>query len=506
MRILLDTNIIIHRETNRVVREDIGKVFWWLDRIKATKCVHPESVREIQKYADQEVVRSFRAKIESYDVLKCVAPDSPTISAIRASDTSENDSVDTSILSELVSKRVDYLLTEDRGIHKKARLLKADHLVLTIDTFIEKVSAENPEQSDYNVLSVHRKLFGEINVKDSFFDSFRKDYPTFDDWFASKSQEKAYVCFSKTGQVVAFLYLKREPPGSEDYAEIEPRFKRADRLKIGTFKVASNGVKLGERFLKIIFDQALRLRAEEIYVTAFTTSAAHERLIAQLGDWGFTAYGKKRSASGEEEVLVRQFAPRADRSDPRITFPYLSAGARKFIVPIYPEYHTELFPDSLLKTEKASQYVDDRPHRNALSKVYISRSIDRSLEPGDIIAFYRTKSGGHGHYTSAATTLGVVEDVIDRISSLEEFIALCRKRSVFSDAELEKHWNYNQRNRPFVVNFLYVCSFPAPRPNLATLKQNQIIQNAPRGFEALSDYAFNTLLRISNANARLIVD
>jgi hypothetical protein len=149
--------------------------------------------------------------------------------------------------------------------------------------------------------------------------------------------------------------------------------------------------------------------------------------------------------------------------------------------------------------------VDDKPHRNALSKVYISRSIERRLNSGDAVVFYRTQSGGPAHYTSVATTIGIVENVIDSIPSLENFIALCRKRSVFTDAQLADHWNFKPNSRPFVVNFLYAYSLPS-RPNLKALRDHGVLVDAPRGFESLSNDAFTTLLRISNANAGLVVD
>jgi hypothetical protein len=103
-----------------------------------------------------------------------------------------------------------------------------------------------------------------------------------------------------------------------------------------------------------------------------------------------------------------------------------------------------------------------------------------------------------------ATTIGVVQEVIDNIRSLEEFIAICRKRSVFTDEQLAEHWNYKHYSRPFVVNFLYVYSLPK-RPNLKQLKDANVIADAPRGFEPLSDAAFQTLLDISNADKRPII-
>jgi len=314
----------------------------------------------------------------------------------------------------------------------------------------------------------------------------------------------AYVCHAESGRLVAFLYLKLETE-SESYSDIAPPFWPKRRLKIGTFKVAMNGYKLGERFLKIIFDNAVIQHVDEIYVTIFNKDAEQERLIALLSDWGFERCGTKGSESGEEIVLVRVFSPRANAMDPAITFPYMSRNRRKFVVPIYPAYHTELLPDSILRTESPENFEDNKSNRNALRKVYISRSIQRDMSRGDILVFYRTASGGAAHYTSVATTLGIVEAVITEISDEAEFIRVCRKRSVFSDAQLKKHWNYRPSNRPFVVDFLYTYSLPK-RPNLAALKENNIIKEAPRGFEEISDPAFSRLIDSSHANKSLIVD
>ena len=503
-RALLDTNILIHREARTVVRDDIGTLFRWLDRLKYEKVVHPDSVGEVRKHADPEVVRTLDRKLRSYTALQTKAPDTPEIAALRKEDTDENDRVDTSMLAEVAADRVDILITEDRGIHRKASRLGLSGRVFTIDAFLEKVNAENPTLADYKVLSVKKVLFGDVDVKDAFFDSFRTDYPGFEKWFNRKADETAYVCTSDTRQLVAFLYLKREGL-DEDYSDISPPFKRAQRLKIGTFKVVSNGYKLGERFLKIVFDNALQYRVSEIYVTIFRRTVDQYRLIRLLEDWGFEHHGIKGEGGDDaEQVYVRDFRPKVDRDDPRRTFPYVSGSARKFIVPIYPAYHTELLPDSILNTESPANFVENKPNRNALSKVYVSRSFERGLRAGDIVVFYRTASGGSAYHTSVATTIAVVQDVIDSIHDLKTFLAVCRKRSVFSDAELKEHWDYNRHNRPFVVNFLFVYSLPK-RPNLKALTEGGVITTAPRGFEPLSDNSFKRLLEVSRANTRFII-
>lgn len=504
-RVLLDTNILIHREARTVIRDDIGTLFRWLDELKYEKLVHPDSVGEVKKHADPTVVRTLDLKLKSYPALKTKAPDTPGIATLRNDDKTENDTVDTSMLAEVAGDRVDILITEDRGIHRKAAKLGLAGRVFTIDAFLEKVTAENPGLADYKVLSVKKTVFGSVDLNATFFDSFRNDYPDFDKWFNHKADEPAYICTSDSNQLVAFLYLKREGT-DEDYSDIQPPFRRVQRLKIGTLKVESNGFKLGERFLKIVFDNALRLGVVEIYVTVFHRTVEHYRLIRMLEDWGFVYHGTKGNDADPELVYVRDFRPAVDPEDPQRTFPYLSATARKFFVPIRPDYHTELLPDSILNTESPADFVENKPNRNALRKVYISRSHERSLRAGDIIVFYRTKSSdGPAWYTSVATTIGVVQDVIDGLPDLRSFIAACRKRSVFSDADLKKWWDYFPNSRPFVVNFLYVYPFPK-RPNLKTLTEIGAIKgDAPRGFQRISDESFEKLLKVSNADPRFIV-
>ncbi len=290
----------------------------------------------------------------------------------------------------------------------------------------------------------------------------------------------------------------------EDYTDIDPTLSKKKRLKIGSFKVALNSFRLGERFLKIVFDNALRFKVGEIYVTIFNKRIEQQRLINLFEEYGFHLHGYKSSPGGRELVYVRPLTEVANRQHPKVTYPFFSMTGRIFIVPIYPEYHTELFPDSILRTESRMDFIENEPHRNAISKVYISRSVERKLNSGDVIIFYRTG----GYYKSVVTTIGVAERVIDNIPSEEDFIRLCRKRSVFSDVELSRHWNLYKRNRPFIVNFLYVYSFPK-RINMKRLIEIGVIpsvEDAPRGFTQISVKSFRDILRECEADESIVVD
>lgn len=49
MKALLNTNIVIHREASKSINKDIGQLFFWLDKTKYEKFLHPLTVDEIKK-------------------------------------------------------------------------------------------------------------------------------------------------------------------------------------------------------------------------------------------------------------------------------------------------------------------------------------------------------------------------------------------------------------------------------------------------------------------------
>ncbi|MBA3970553.1 MAG: hypothetical protein H0X46_00085 [Bacteroidetes bacterium] len=492
MRVLLDTNIIIHREASKVLNLDIGILFQWLDKLHHEKCVHPLTAIELNKHTDVKTVQTMTIKLGNYHILKTEAPLHDSVKKVSATiDKTENDLGDTKLINEVFCDRVDILISEDKKIHTKAAMLGIADRVFRIETFLEKAIAENPNLVDYKVLAVKHSHFGNIDINDNFFDSFREDYIGFDKWYAKKSDEIAYVCYHN-GVLSAFLFIKFEGE-NENYGDITPGFSKKKRLKIGTLKVTSNGFKLGERFLKLIFDNARQFKVDEIYVTIFDKRPEQKRLIELLEEWGFKYHGIKTTKSGDENVYVRDFSRGANTENPKLTFPWLSKTSDVFIVPIYPEYHTELFPDSILRTESPLDFVENEPHRNALSKVYISHSQERNLKPGDIIVFYRTG----GIYEGVVTTIGIVESIKTDIKDENELIQICRKRTVLNDEGLKTFWNRYKTTKPFVVNFLYAFSFKK-RPNLKRLLELGVIpdiKDMPRGFRKISRELFIELIK-----------
>lgn len=261
---------------------------------------------------------------------------------------------------------------------------------------------------------------------------------------------------------------------------------------------------LGERLLKIVFDNALLFKVDEVYVTIFHKHPGHSMLIRLLEDFGFKYWGVKRSSVDDELVYVRNFCRIADRQNPKTTFPFMSTNSPVFLVSVYPEYHTELFPDSILRTESPVNYSENEPHRNVICKSFISHAIERKIQTGDILVFYRTG----GLHKGVVTTLAIVDSVVDNLQDFDQLKRVCRGRTVLTDEKLKTFWEYRPKNRPFVVNLLYSYSFPK-RINLAKMIELGIISGVaglPRGFGRLSNENFKLILKHTDSDESIISD
>ena len=307
--------------------------------------------------------------------------------------------------------------------------------------------------------------------------------------------EEAYLCRDDKNDILGFLYLKTEYE-DENYSDITPAFSPKKRLKIGTFKVEASGFRLGERFIKIIFDNAIERKVDEIYVTLFTDRPELLALKDLLERWGFYVHGAKKGQESSEIVLVKKMNCYQWDKTVQYNFPNLRYEHKKLFLPIEPQYHTRLLPDSILRNE--IDLLGEEPQRYALQKVYISFSFARNMLPGDYILLYRkgTTPGRKG-YESVITTLGVIQEVKCDFSSKEEFFKSCENRSVFSNDELEQFW-HEKRNKLLVVRFIVVGTF-SKKVTLNYLWGKNIVgfPNGPRSFDLIDDAQFDSIVRES---------
>lgn len=452
MKALLDTNIIIHRETNRILNENIGTLFLWLDKLGYKKCIHSLTVEEIKKYKDETIKKTLLAKMSSYEILNLSLPLHIDVEVVSNElDKTQNDIIDTKILNELYCGRVDLLITEDKKLYEKAKKLSVANKVKSINGFLEWILTENPGLQDYKIKNIRREKFGNIKLDQPFFDSLKKDYPEFTEWYQRNYDREAYIN-GENDSISAFLSLKTEFPGTEDYSNIVPTLKNNKKLKISTFKVTANGYKIGERFLKIAFDYAISNKVEEIYITIKPDPEDNSRrsLIALLKSFGFKYWGKK---DGIEEVYCRNMDKILNEKYPTQSYPFYNKKNNVYIVTINEKYHTSLFPDSIIKTENPNRYTENKSFSNAIRKYYLTRAFSERPKCGDVLVFCRTAGS---RYTSVITTIGVVCNYYYAFNSFYDFYNQCARRCALPENEMREMWNKSSFSRPKAIDFLFI--------------------------------------------------
>lgn len=193
-KVLLDTNIIIYRETNTILNKNTPNLFKWLDTKHYDKFIHPISREEISSFKDIITRDTILSKLNSYNELTTLAPIHSEIKKIIDEDKDINSVNDSKLLNELYCGRVDLLITQDKKLYLKAKKIGISEKVFSIESFSEKMLSEYPDLIDYDVLSIRKEKFGNIDVTLPFFNSLRECYEGFNKWFNKKSEEYAYVC------------------------------------------------------------------------------------------------------------------------------------------------------------------------------------------------------------------------------------------------------------------------------------------------------------------------
>ena len=397
----------------------------------------------------------------------------------------------------------DVLVTDNQITHNLARLLQIDDKVFTTEEFVEKCSNEHREKDDTIGVAISKVRFGSLDLEDSFFDDFKRDYsPYYKTWFRKKSNDEVYIALDKTKQLRGLLKLKLEDI-KEDYSDIKPLFKPAQRLKICSFKAHFTAQKLGQRFMRIVFETAMSYRVDEIYVTIFANSIIKGRLIGMLEQWGFKLWGKKscifKSSDKEEEVYVRNFRKNITLQASHC-FPYHTSKNRVFLLPIYKSYASMLIPPIQVIGEKE---IDIEPVKQAIRKVVIVHNDNKEIREGSVLLFYqKSESIRNGHLLG----VGIVERVYREFHNENQFINRCKKRSTLLSSSLRECW-LRAEQKPIVIEFLYAYYFKENISGEDLIKVGiNISDKHSQHLIPISPEKFHMLINNTNYEKNFIVD
>jgi len=459
MNILIDTNILIPLEdTARTLDPSFAQMRRLSEKNGHILYIHPVQEEDIRRDQDENRRNIVLSRLPQYQSI----PSPPSLSENDLqrygwSQNKDQDRIDNILLHALCRGAVHLFVTNDKKIHRKARAVKIQEKVHYVDQFIRFLESQSENEESTPPFGIQENYLHEFEVQQSFFDSLREDYPDFNEWYRKKAAElrKAWNINNNKELYAICIYKEEDSPTITD----DGHSLNGVALKLCTFKVGEDfrGRKLGERLLFSAFKHASSsLRISYVYLHIH--GKEHEKLVSLCEDYGFKYIGKYNN---RDNVYVKEMSkPKwvLDNISPleyaiKYYPHYLDIEAiNKFIVPIQPKYHDDLFPDA--NYYFAPSLFGDDPHQynpqsNTIKKAYICHSGITKINPGDLLFFYRT------HDKKSVECVGVVEQAEHEVD-IDKVLSLVSKRTVYSIKEIEE-W---LQRKTLVILFRVLHNFP----------------------------------------------
>ncbi len=388
-----------------------------------------------------------------------------------------NDYVDNCLLASVKGDAVDFLITEDKKLHRKAHrsgiesrvFFLKDAIALLLDLF-DKSPPPPP--------SVKKVYIYELNENDPIFNSLRQDYsPKFDKWLTKckRDHREAYViCSDGMVRLSGICIIKSE--------EEVPTGDRGRTLKLCTFKISEMefGKRFGELLFKAVFDYADNNNYDYIY---FTTFPKYDDLIAFSESFGFSVFNKQ-CKNGELIVYKKLTYSSQDIEDMSPLEFHIKYGPRRvlfkgnntFLIPIKPIFHSALFPEL---ESQIQIFNETRPCGNSIKKAYLCHSLNKQIKTGDNIFFYRSED------VKGITAIGSVEDFI-RTTNPNEIARHVGSRTVYSYNSIAEFCI----KPTLAIRFRYVKGLTTPL-GLKELKRSGVVKGAPQSIMKLKQEGVN---------------
>jgi hypothetical protein len=444
-KLLVDTNIVIALEDPQLVQASLAELVRLSGEHGIGLFVDGANYDDVARDRDQGRRQITLSKLDKFQKLRGIlVPDQVALVTRFGAISNENDLSDARLLAKLDAKAIDFLITRDLGLIKRAERAGLGANVLTVEEALQWLKQTFIAKTVVLPHVVQRKAY-ELDQANAIFGSLRADYSGFDQWFDKCRHEHRDCWALEIDNDIAGLVIRKDENHSQaGTLHIGPRI-----LKICTFKVRDEflGEKFGELLLKQVLWYAQLNNYDLVYVTAFPK---HAFLVDLLKYYGFAE--TKQLANGElmlEKMILKGPLPALNQTAfdfDRLHYPRFHDGVsvRKFCVPIQPGYHRKLFPEiafgrelPLFPTEEFGPILSrgqERTPGNTIRKVYLCRAKTTIIKPGDVLLFYMSKDESYAA-SQSITTIGIAEQVMN-VSTVDDLVRLTAKRSVFSAEDL----------------------------------------------------------------------
>lgn len=495
IRFLIDTNILIQLE-DQIVTDAFAKFHKLCNEHSAMIYFHPLSREEIENDSDQQRKKETLSKIDKYTQLEDPPLDDKTqLESLFGEIKKSNDEIDCQLLYALYKNSISFLVTEDTGVHQRAKKQDLKNKVLTINQANNMLERLFPQLIEISLPKIENPPLYKIKCNDPLFKSLKDEYTDFAEWFkkCSEEQVKAWTIKSIENENKLEAICIYKEANEEDYK----KYKLPERsLKLATFKVAEpyRGKKLGELMLKQAFLYTITNNFQACWMTVFPK---HEILIDFIKDFGFVEIGntnrRDKKTNETELVFLKECVKPKNYPVNGLDFhikysPHYDdrKNIEKYIVPIKEKYHKILFPEheELFTSTSDIQYcfpgmsntTKDIPG-HTIKKMYLCHAPTKQLKRNDLLFFYVSSP------IKSVCSVGIVESTF-RSNKLDEVVSYVGKRSVYSFAEIKKM----AEKKVLVIAFRFIKHLKTPL-NLQVLKTQKIIKGAPQSIQQIKNYA-----------------
>ena len=480
---LIDTNIVIKLEDDRIIEDAFTKFYRLCKENSVVACIHPLSEKDIQNDGDEQRKEKTLSKIKKYTVIK----DPPIAEETDLKDSfgainSPNDKIDCQLLYALQRHAVSFLVTEDNGIHQRAKKLSLKNKVLTINQSINVLERLFPQEIKIALPNIKYRRLYNLETDDKIFNSLKEDYPKFQEWLkrCAEEQVEAWIVKTSNSNKIESICIHKEA-NEKDYVEYHLP-KRS--LKLATFKVdeCHRGKKLGELMLKQAFLYAIENNFKACWITVFPK---HKDLIDFIKDFGFSEIGTTNlidKETGKKEMVFQKIFVKPDNYDLEGLdyhikyFPFYDdrEDIRKYIIPIKKDYYETLFPEK--KIQQSFPGMEREIPGNTIKKVYLCHASIRRLKRGDLLFFYISSP------LQSIASIGIVESTFCS-TELSKVISYIGKRSVYSFLEIKKMIE----KELLVIEFRFVKHLNQG-VTLSQLEKQKMIEGPPQSIQELKNY------------------
>jgi hypothetical protein len=470
MKLLLDTNLVIPAEptseadvtvNTRLVSVMLGEA----QQGGHDVFVHPNIRRDLAADSDHDRRTTRESLLLKYRIL----PNPPAVpqnlrDIIGWPAPSSHDEVDDELLAAVFLSAVDFLVTEDNGIHRKAEKANLSRKVVTIDEMLRSIRTWGAGTLP-TLPAVTAMTCDQLDLHDSIFDSLRNDYTEFESWLAKCRVERRHAwVISDRESYSAICIAKHETSGEHKFTGLV--------LKLCTFKIAETGI--GHGYSELLLHDVLNFAFNKDYDSVYLEILPrYKPLTNLLRNFGFSDTGC-RTHRGElvyQKLLKFSSAEYNNLTCLEFHIKYgpkhiKLEGAAGYVIPIRPQYHGLLFPNAQLQPDLLP---GQHPFGNAIRKAYLCHSPRREIEPGSLLLFYRSRD------ESAVRCVGVAEGS-RRSSNPDDILRYVSIRTVYSIPEIEA---LAQEGDVLCVLFRYARQLASPI-TLKEMRRVKILTSAPQ--------------------------